>query len=456
MEAQEALETSGLAGKDTTQAVAIVGGGPAGLSVARALKVLGIPFTLFERHSDTGGIWDRENPGSPMYESAHFISSKALSGHQGFPMPDYYPDYPSNALILRYIRDFAKKFKLYDDIQFNTEVISANPTQAGWHVTTDHNGEQKTETYGWLVCANGTNWHPSRPEIKGEDNFDGEVMHSVHYTGAEMVRGKKVVVLGAGNSGVDIACDAASQGESAYISLRRGYHFLPKHIFGMPVDVFGEQSKWMPMWFQQRSFGLLLRILNGDLGKLGLPKPDHKVLSSHPIVNSQLLHYLQHGDIAAKPDIDRLEGKHVHFKGGSKVEADLVVLATGYDWHIPYLSPNALDWKDDRPQMFLKIFTRKHPNLFINGFVETNGGAYKLFDYTASLIAQTIAAQRSDPEKAQQIAHYIRRANPDLSGKVKYVKTARHSGYTNTDAFRKAMAEMRKTCNLQDPDQFFN
>lgn len=449
MEAQNSLN-------DTAQSVAIVGGGPAGLSVARALKVVGVPFTLFERHSDTGGIWDRDNPGSPMYESAHFISSKTLSGHQGFPMPDDYPDYPSNELILRYIRDFAKKFDLYDGIEFNTEVISARPNEDGWSVTVRQNGEEKTATYGWLVCANGTNWYPNKPEIQGEDQFDGEVMHSVHYTGADMIRGKKVVVLGAGNSGVDIACDAANQGDSAYISLRRGYHFLPKHIFGMPVDVFGEQSKWMPMWFQQRSFGLLLRILNGDLGKLGLPRPDHRVLSSHPIVNSQLLHYLQHGDIVAKPNIDRLEGQYVYFTDGSKVEADIVVLATGYDWHIPYLNSSALGWQDNRPLMFLKIFTRKHPNLFINGFVETNGGAYKMFDHTASLIAQTIAAQRDDPEKAQKIAHYLRRAEPDLSGNVSYVNTARHSGYTNNEAFRKAMAKMRKTCQLQEPEQFFS
>lgn len=280
-------------------------------------------------------------------------------------------------------------------------------------------------------------------------------MHSVHYTGADMVRGKKVVVLGAGNSGVDIACDAANQGANAYISLRRGYHFLPKHIFGMPVDVFGEQSKWMPMWIQQRTFGLLLRILNGDLAKLGLPRPDHRVLSSHPIVNSQLLHYLQHGDIIAKPNIDRLDGKHVYFTDGSKVEADLVVLATGYDWSIPYLDSSVLNWKDNRPQTFLKIFNRNHANLFINGFVETNGGAYKMFDHMASLIAQTIQAQRSEPAKALRITNFINGPEPDLSGKVNYVKTARHTGYTNNQAFHKAMAEMRKACDFSEPETFF-
>ena len=209
------------------------------------------------------------------------------------------------------------------------------------------------------------------------------------------------------------------------------------------------------MWIQQRTFGALLRLINGDLTRLGLQKPDHKVLSSHPIVNGQLLHYLQHGDIQAKVAIERVNGNSVYFTDGSQVEVDLIIQATGYNWRIPYLNDSVFEWQNNRPQTFLKIFNKKHPNLFINGFVETNGGAYKLFDEMALLIAQTIDAQANKPALAEKIQQFISGPEPDLSGKVSYVDSARHTGYTNSDAYRNAMKIMRNKLNFPEPDMFY-
>ena len=442
-----------------TDRVAIVGAGPAGLSVARALKTLGLDFTVFEKHDDVGGIWDVHNSGSPMYRSAHFISSKTMSGHYAYPMPEHYPDYPSNSQILGYIRNFTEDSGLYPHIRFSTSVQEVNYEDGLWQVTTSKQGEASTnpqgssqnssqgeasttEAYRWLICANGTNWTPNRPSLKGEDSFDGEVIHSVDYHDADLMKGKRVLVVGAGNSGVDIACDAAFNADQAYISLRRGYHFVPKNIFGMPADVFGEQSSWMPTRLRQIVFGAMLRVLNGDLTRLGLPKPDHRVMSSHPILNSQILHYLQHGDIQAKSDIDHLSGQRVHFVDGTTQEVDLIILATGYQWRLPYLSDEFFEWKNNRPQTFLKVFNKQHPSLFINGFIETNGGAYKLFDEMAYMIAKTIQAQAEDANHAAKIQSFIEGPEPDLGGQVSYVKSDRHTGYTNTEAYRAAMKVM--------------
>lgn len=438
--------------------VAIIGGGPAGLATARALSQLNIPFTIFEKHSDVGGIWDRQNPGSPMYRSAHFISSKTLSGHEGFPMPEAYPDYPSNRQILNYIRDFADQYQLKNHIRFNTQVEKAEKTDSGWQVNFKTGGEDniQQQNFRWLVCANGTNWFPNRPSFKGEENFTGDIMHAVNYQDTDQLKGKRVLVVGAGNSGVDIACDAAFSAEQAYISLRRGYHFLPKHIFGEPVDVFGSKSAWLPMWVQQRTFGLLLRLINGDLSRLGLPKPDHKVLSSHPIVNGQLLHYLQHGDISACGDIQQLNGNTVTFRDGKQVEVDLIVLATGYNWQLPYLDEAVFPWKNNRPQTFMKIFNPQQNDVFINGFVETNGGAYKLFDEMALLIAHSIETQRVNSSEAEKLQHYINGPEPQLSGSVSYVDSPRHTGYTNSDAYRAAMKQMRDHMNWPAAEEFYN
>lgn len=426
----------------TPNTACIVGAGPGGLALARTFKLLGIDFDCFERHSDVGGIWDADNPGSPMYDSAHFISSKTQSHYLGFPMLESYPDYPSGRQILSYMRSFARAFGLYEAITFNTAVHSARFEEGGWTVTLSDGNIRR---YRWLICANGTNWHPNLPEFEG--TFNGEVRHAVTYHSPDEFKGKRVLVIGAGNSGCDIACDAAQSAAAAFISLRRGYHFIPKHLFGKPADVFAHEGPHMPMWLTQIVFGWVLRLLNGDLTRLGLPAPDHKVFASHPIVNSQLLHYLSHGDIKAKGDVARLDEDEVVFKDGSREEVDLVLCATGYRWDIPYVEEAEFSWKGGRPDLFMNLFSRENPQLFALGFMETNGGAYKLFDNMADLIARAILADRDEGGEAERFAGLARTSRPDLSGGVQYVGSDRHATYVNIDAYQKAMKGLRKSMN---------
>ena len=418
----------------------IVGAGPGGLALARTFKLLGIEFDIFERHSDVGGIWDPKNPGSPMYASAHFISSKTQSHYTDFPMPEDYPDYPSNQQICAYMKSFATAYDLYSDITFNTEVMGSKNVGDGWEVTLS-TGE--TRPYRWLICVNGTNWHPTLPAW-ANDPFDGEVRHANTFHHMDEFRGKRVLIVGAGNSGCDIACDAAIAADAAFISLRRGYHFIPKHLMGKPADVFAHEGPHLPMWLTQKVFALLLRFINGDLTRLGLPAPDHKIFESHPIVNTQLLHYLGHGDIRAKSDVDHLEGRHVIFTDGNREEIDLVLCATGYEWKIPYVDPDEFSWKAGRPDLYMNLFVKGHANLFSLGFMETNGGAYKLFDNMADLIARAILAERDDPAQANRFHARLGAHQPDLSGGVTYVSSDRHATYVNIDAYQKAMAALRK------------
>ena len=181
--------------------VCVVGGGPAGLSLARALAARGLAFDVFERHHDTGGLWDQSNPGSPVYDSAHFISSKTQSHFHDFPMPESYPDYPSHRQILAYMRSFADAYGLREYIRFNTGVRQATRTPLGWRVETT---DGKAQDYSALVCATGTNWHAVMPSYPG--TFTGEIRHSSTYRSISEFSGKRVLVVGAGNSGVDIAC----------------------------------------------------------------------------------------------------------------------------------------------------------------------------------------------------------------------------------------------------------
>ncbi len=419
--------------------VCVVGGGPGGLSLARSLMSYGIPFDVYERHSDVGGLWDQSNPGSPVYNSAHFISSKTQSHYFDYDMPDDYPDYPSNKQIHRYMQGFADAYGLREHIHFNTGVTEAVREGEGWRVTLS-TGESKS--YAALVCVTGTNWHPSMPDYPG--TFTGEMRHASTYRSMDEFKGKRVMIIGAGNSGCDIACDAAQSADKAFISMRRGYHFLPKHLFGIPADVFAHEGPHLPMWLTQRIFGVMLRILNGDVTRLGLQKPDHKLFETHPILNNQLLHFLSHGDITAKRDVARFDGKVVHFVDGTSEEIDLVLCATGYQWKIPYIDPGLFNWKGGKPDLFMNLFSRETPNLYALGYMETNGGAYKLFDEMADLIVNVIAARAKDDDKTHAIDQLIANDQPDLTGGIKFVASDRHATYVEIDAYRSYMSKLHK------------
>ncbi|UFQ96299.1 flavin-containing monooxygenase [Pseudomonas wenzhouensis] len=433
---------------DCGDAVCIIGAGPGGLCMARALKRQGLSYEQFERHSGVGGVWDIDNPGTPMYESAHFISSRDLPGFLDYPMPKHFPDYPSNRQILEYVNSFAHAFGLYANIRFNTSVDKVFKRDDGRWLVTLSGGEQRL--YRAVVCATGCNWDANMPEVKGQ--FNGEIRHSVTYKKAEEFKGKKVMIIGAGNSGADIACDAATYAQKAFISLRRGYHMIPKHLFGLPVDEISEKGPQLPIWLTRIAFQLILRVINGDVRRFGLPKPDHKLFESHPLLNAQLLHYLQHGDIQVKPDVSHYDGDHVVFKDGSREQLDLVLYATGYKWSCKYAA-DYFEWKGGRPQLYLSIFSRQHHNLFGIGYLETNSSAYKLFDNEAHAVACYLRDQLHHPERARQFDQLIAHDDPDLSGGIDFVKSQRHEVYLEVHAFKKHLRKVRQQMGWSDLEE---
>jgi hypothetical protein len=414
----------------------VIGAGPAGLAVARALAERNLPYTHIERHTGPGGLWDIDNPGSPMYESAHFISSRTLSGFGGYPMPDHFADYPPHRQILSYLTSFAEAYGLTDRIEFGTEVRSVEKNPDGtWTVT---RADGRATRHRRVVVCTGAQWHPNVPDLPGD--FTGEVRHTVTYRSSAELRGKRVLVVGAGNSGLDIACDAARSAEHAAISMRRGYWFIPKHLFGRPVDTIAAGGPHLPMWLQQKVFGGLLRLVNGDPRRLGLQKPDHKLFETHPAINSLLIHHLQHGDITARPGIARTEGRTVHFTDGSSDDFDLILLATGYVHKVPVAQKYF--GEEQHPDLYLCSFSREHEGLFGVGFVETNSGAYQLFDSQAQLIASFIRDASTGLTTAERFAGMIRSDRPDLSGGLKFVDSPRHTGYVHSEAIVKYLGKV--------------
>lgn len=429
-------------GRSYRRKYVIVGGGPSSMIMARALLKEGVPFDWYERNGDFGGIWDIDNPGSPMYESAHFISSKYTSGFYGAPMPDEYPDYPTWSQIRDYIRDFGRQWGLYDHVTFNTEVVSAKELPGErWRVSLS---DGRTLEYDGLIAAPGVTWHANSPQFPGMETYAGELRHSVTYRSALEFLGKRVLIVGAGNSGVDIACDAARFASRALFSVRRGYRYLPKHIAGIPTDALLSGALEPPAGsaLSGESMNEVIDLLVGDLTRFGLPAPDHDVTASHPIMNTQVLHHLAHGDLVAKPDIDHFTVDGVTFKDGTHEELDLVLLCTGYDYHLPFLPDDYFTWKPGHPQLYLNVFNRQHHSLYVLGFIEFADAAYKRFDEMAQLVVMDIRA-RETGEHLDELRRRKAEDHPDLRGGINYVDSPRHANYVETHAYQSYLAELR-------------
>ncbi len=228
----------------------IVGAGPGGLVAGRAFLRAGIEFDILERYHEVGGIWNIDQPGSPMYETCNFIASKKRGGFIGYPMPEEYPDFPTWSQIRDYVQAMARDYGLIEHLELQTEVTAAEPlTVAGgtfWRVTL---GSGQVRDYRGVVYAGGHEWKAYLPEIPGLDRFTGRVIHSRDYRSTAEFVGQRALIIGAGNSGVDIASDAAASAETAFLSTRRGYWVLPKLFFGVPTPDYIDGTEPCPTSF---------------------------------------------------------------------------------------------------------------------------------------------------------------------------------------------------------------
>jgi cation diffusion facilitator CzcD-associated flavoprotein CzcO len=262
--------------------------------------------------------------------------------------------------------------------------------------------------------------------------------------------GKRVLVVGAGNSGCDIAVEATHYAAQTFHSLRRGYHFVPKIVFGKPTDQVAEVSHRLgvPLWLRRLTNSLMLQIVVGDLRQYGLPKPDHKLLEAHPLVNSQILYALRHGKIMPKCDVAELDGKHVVFKDGSREQIDVIIYATGFNISFPFIDKQHLNWQDTHPRLYLNVFHPEYDNLFVIGLIQPDSGQFWLADYQGKLVARFIHAQTHAPQKAARFHRVKAGKLPSVSGGVKYVGSERHyleiEHYSYSEHFKRHIAEFAR------------
>ncbi|MFK0403864.1 flavin-containing monooxygenase [Microbacterium sp. NPDC090225] len=416
---------------------AVIGAGPSGLAAVRALQKRGIPVDGYEASHGVGGLWDISNPRSTMYESAHLISSRTTTEFREFPMRSTV-DYPGHAVLLEYFREYADHFGLTELFRFDTRVTRLDPRDdGGWDLTSAGPDGEHTRRYAGVVLANGTLAEPNVPTFPG--GFAGEVLHTSAYSSPAQLAGRRVLIVGAGNSGCDIAVDAVHRADAIDMSVRRGYYFVPRYLFGRPSDTLN-QGRPLPARLKQALDSRVLRAFTGDPVRFGFPKPDYRIYESHPIVNTMVLNHLGQGDLRVRPDVDRFDGSTVHFRDGSSGDYDLVLLATGYRLDYPFVDSAHLNWRGASPELFLHIFPSSFNGLFMMGMIEASGIGWQGRYEQAELVAAYLDAAERDPSRAARFrARVTESAWPDLTGGYHYLNLDRMAYYVNKDAYRGAV-----------------
>ncbi|MBQ0760112.1 MAG: NAD(P)-binding domain-containing protein [Zhongshania sp.] len=418
---------------------AVIGAGPMGLATARNLKKYGIPFVGFELNADVGGLWDIDNPHSTMYESAHLISSRHMTEYAEFPMKEGAP-YPHHSELRDYFRSYAKHFDLYENYRFNTRVVNIVKSGNKWLLTSDKNGVEATDTFDGVLIANGTLHKPNMPSLPGY--FDGKLIHSADYCSADIFDGKRVLVVGCGNSACDIAVDAVHRAKSVDLSVRRGYYFLPKFVAGRPVDTLGGKTP-LPRPLKQKVDAAMIRMVVGKPSDYGLPDPDYKMYESHPVINSLVLHHLGHGDISPRGGIQDIQGKRVIFSDDSSAEYDLILMATGYKLDYPFMERELLNWKDgDAPSMYLNCFHPNQPGLFMMGMIEATGLGWEGRNEQAEMVALYLKQRDAKAASALKLQSKIESFRGErMDGGYGYLQLERMAYYVHKETYRRAITQ---------------
>ncbi|MGE0929782.1 flavin-containing monooxygenase [Peijinzhouia sedimentorum] len=414
--------------------ICIIGAGPSGITAAKNLLQAGFNnIVIFERNTKVGGNWvySESSGHSSVFESTHIISSKELSQYEDYPMPADYPDYPSHAQLQAYFESYARHFGVYELIRFGVSVETAELTDSNkWHIETDETLSEYV--FDYLFVCNGHHWNPRMPSYPGE--FNGTFMHSHDFKNNRGYEGKRVLVIGGGNSACDIAVETGRVSEQTAISLRRGYYFIPKFLMGKPSDMLGSGLDWVPLKLRGIFTKLLLKFSVGDLSKYGLQKPEHGVFEAHPVVNSELLYFIRHGKIHPRVDIDRFDGDYIIFKDGKREKFDTIIAATGYKITFPFFSKNFIDYTEGPVPLYKHIFHPEINNLFFIGLVQPFGCIWPLSDLQSKLAANYLKGNYQLPNNVQ--AQIDKRIQENTR---KFMNTPRHSVQVFYHSYRKEL-----------------
>ncbi len=416
----------------------IIGGGCSGLTTAKALTERGLEFDWFEASDHLGGLWAAEGNGSAAYRNLHINTSRERMEFSDFPMPSSYPDFPARSHIGEYFDAYADRFGLRGRVTLETRVERVEPgDERRWTVRL---GDGETRAYDAVVVANGHHWDPRWPEPAYPGEFAGEQMHAHAYLDNAQLRDRQVLVVGMGNSAMDIATDASFVAARTLVSARRGAWVLPKYLFGKPFDQVGVSplTGYLPWRVRQRTIEAIYRVAVGKPQDYGLPKPDHRIGDAHPTVSADFLNRVGHGEIEMRGPIESLDDERVRFADGRSEAVDLIVYCTGYKVTFPFFDPGLVSAPDNDLPLYRRLFHPEFDGLYFIGLLQPLGAIMPIAEAQGQWVAEHLLGDYVLPPRAE-----MRREIAQERARMfkRYVRSKRHTMQVD---FEEYMVQQRK------------
>ena len=433
----------------------VIGAGSSGIAGLKGLLERDVPAVGVRGLGPVGGNWvfGNRNGTSSAYRDLHINTSRERMEYSDFPMPKSIPDFPHHTQIAAYFDAYADHFGLRSHIRFETRVTRASRRSDGvWEVTSEGpDGAVDEQLYDALLVANGHHWDPRWPEPPFPGHFDGEELHAHHYRDADGWRGKRVVVLGMGNSAMDIAVEASYVADRVFLAARRGAWVLPKYIAGIPLDQAASRGSRLdrlasdprvPWRLQQRGLEAIFLKHIGSMESYGLPAPDHRLGEAHPTISGRILDRITHGRITPKANIASLEGDRVRFADGSVEEADVVVYCTGYKISFPFFSEELISAPDNDLPLFRRVFHPEIDNVFFLALLQPLGATMPLAEAQGRWIAAYLRGEYHLPSPAELRDDIARERERMFK---RYVASKRHTMQVDFDRYLYELSrEMRR------------
>jgi indole-3-pyruvate monooxygenase len=360
--------------------VVIIGAGPAGLAVGACLRRQNIDFEILERSDRIASTWRRH------YDRLHLHTARGTSALPFRPFPDHFPRYVSRDQLIEYLESYAEAFGLRPRLSCEVERVTAS--EKGWQIDSFCG-----EFTAWhVVFATGINRQPNRPSWPGLADFPGEVLHSSEYRNGRTFAGMRVLVVGIGNSGGEIAIDLHEHGAHPTISIRDGVNVIPRSILGIPVERIAIATSWIPPKVVDKLNAPIRKLVVGDLSGYGLPSPSSGPTSQItdrgriPLIDVGTIDLIKRGKIEVRPGIERFDGREAYFVDGRTDAFDAVVLATGYRHGLEHILDEPIGHVEVRRQINLP----ERPGLHFCGFRIASGGMLREIGIEARRVARAI------------------------------------------------------------------
>jgi hypothetical protein len=357
--------------------VVIIGVGPAGLAVAACLRHANIAFEILEREDCVAPAWHRH------YDRLHLHTAKRSSALPGFPFPPDYPTYPSRLQVIAYFEAYAKRFQI--EPHYQQPVVGMRDLDGMWKVNTSDTSYRAPN----VVIATGINHEPVLPAWPGQEKFMGQIIHSAEYRNGEAYRGKRVLVVGFGNSGAEIALDLYEHNAHPSISVRSPVNVISRDVLGFPIQRLSILTSGLPAPLVDSLTTPMSRLRFGDLTRYGLRKASYgsatqvRTYAKIPVIDVGTIKLIKQGKIKVCGGLEAFTQEGVRFSDGKEASFDSVILATGFvpgfNSFLPDVSAPA------------RGEVSSAPGLFFCGFHNSAGGLLREISLEALRIADAIA-----------------------------------------------------------------